>query len=80
MSISVAKPLHALARSVAFSRDTMRVVLADGREICVPLEWFPKLRGAKESQRKKWRLIGGGVGIHWEDIDEDVSVSALLEG
>jgi len=56
----------------------MHVRLSDGREISVPLEWFPRLRDASEEQRKHWRLIGKGVGIHWEELDEDISVEALL--
>lgn len=60
------------------SADSLMVVLADGREVSTPIEWFPRLRDASEEQRKKWRLIGKGVGIHWEDIDEDISVKSLL--
>jgi len=56
----------------------LRVVLADGREILAPLQWFPRLQNPSRSQRNNWRLIGGGVGIHWEDIDEDISVEGLL--
>jgi hypothetical protein len=56
----------------------MYVRLADGREIGVPLEWFPLLRDATPEQREHWRLIGGGVGIHWQDLDEDLSVARLL--
>ena len=52
----------------------MHVRLLDRREISVPLEWLPRLRDAKNRQRKNWRLIGRGVGIHWEDLDEDISV------
>jgi hypothetical protein len=57
----------------------MHVRLLDGREISVPLEWFPNLRDATNEQRKKWRLIGRGVGIHWGELDEDISVCALLK-
>ena len=61
------------------SDDTLlRVTLADGRELAVPLEWFPRLRDASPEQRNHWRLIGRGQGIHWPDVDEDVSVSSLL--
>ena len=56
----------------------LRVVLADGRELAAPLEWFPRLRDATPEQRSHWRLIGGGQGIHWPDVDEDVSVATLL--
>ncbi|MDP3061834.1 MAG: DUF2442 domain-containing protein [Chloroflexota bacterium] len=79
MNSSVARPLHALAALVWFDADMMHVRLADGREISVPVEWFPTLREAKVAQRNNWRLIGNGVGIHWEDLDEDISVAALLE-
>jgi len=67
-----------IAKTVCFDDEMMRVQLTDGREISVPLEWFPSLRNANENQRKNWRLIGKGVGIHWEDIDEDLSVEGLL--
>lgn len=63
---------------LSFSQNSLRVVLADGREISTPLEWFPRLRDANDKQRKNWRLIGRGIGIHWEDIDEDISVKSLL--
>jgi hypothetical protein len=66
------------ATNVRVTELTLRVSLADGREITVPLEWFPRLRKATKKQRGDWRLIGGGVGIHWEEIDEDISVQALL--
>jgi hypothetical protein len=55
-------------------------VLADGREIGVPYSWFWRLEQATLEQRKNWRLIGGGTGIHWEDIDEDISVAGMLKG
>jgi len=54
------------------------ILLQDGREIGVPILWFPRLRKASLEQLNDWRLIGNGVGIHWESIDEDISVSALL--
>jgi len=58
----------------------MHIRLLDGREISIPLAWFPKLRDATPEQRNKWRLIGRGIGIHWEDIDEDISIGSLLQG
>lgn len=67
-----------MATDVAFGEDTFCITLADGRQITVPLEWFPRLRDATEEQRKQWRLIGGGVGIHWKAIDEDISVESIL--
>ena len=63
---------------LSFTSDALKVVLADGREVSAPLEWFPLLRDANEQQRKNWRLIGRGIGIHWEDVDEDISVKSLL--
>jgi len=56
----------------------LEVYLSDGREIRVPLEWFPKLRDASPEERQHWRLIGKGIGIHWPDIDEDLSLEGLL--
>jgi hypothetical protein len=67
-----------LAIDVSCTDDALRVVLADGREIAVPLVWFPRLLNATPEQRKEWRLIGGGIGIHWEPVDEDISVESLL--
>jgi len=67
-----------LVADVAFGEGTFRVTLADGREVTVPLEWFPRLRDATAEQRRDWRLIGGGVGIHWEAVDEDISVESIL--
>jgi hypothetical protein len=58
--------------------DRLIVILADGRELAAPLAWFPRLLNASEHQRQNWRLIGGGRGIHWPDVDEDVSVASLL--
>lgn len=67
-----------LAVDVAFTDDSLIVRLADGRNVSAPLEWFPKLRDASPDQRLGWRLIGRGVGIHWDALDEDISVSGLL--
>ena len=78
MSTLANKSENVLASNVWFSRDMLFVRLQDGREIGVPLLWFPKLRKASEEQLNEWRLIGNGIGIHWESIDEDISVSALL--
>jgi hypothetical protein len=70
--------IEPLATSANCSDDALHVTLADGREISVPLAWFPRLQGASPEQRSNWRLIGGGVGIHWPDLDEDISVDGLL--
>jgi hypothetical protein len=68
------------ARDVRFSTKAMSVLLADGREISVPLEWYPRLQRATPEQRSNWRLIGEGDGIHWPDVDEDISTIMLVEG
>jgi len=66
------------AVDVTVTEDTLMVRLADGREVTVPLAWFPRLRSGTPDQRRHWRLIGGGVGIQWPDLDEDLSVAGLL--
>jgi hypothetical protein len=65
---------------VKFTKDTLSVALRDGRTITVPLAWYPRLLGASVAQRKNWRVAGGGYGIHWPDIDEDLSTEGLLRG
>ncbi len=67
-----------LAVDVQFTDDALVVRLSDGREVSVPLEWFPRLRDATPEQRKNWRFIGKGIGMHWEEVDEDIAVSTLL--
>ena len=69
-----------LASEVHFSDAMLQVVLDDGRELSIPVEWYPRLRDATDAQRHNWRLIGRGEGIHWPDIDEDISVLGLLKG
>lgn len=68
----------ATAVDVKVTDDQLLVVLADGRELAAPLAWFPRLAEATAEQRKNWRLIGRGQGIHWPDVDEDISVAGLL--
>lgn len=70
---------EALAVDVSCSDDALTVVLDDGRTVSVPLVWFPRLLTATPQQRSQWEPIGGGIGIHWEDIDEDISVASLLQ-
>ena len=77
MSTLASKPL-ADAVDVTFTDDEMIVTLADARRSSAPLEWFPRLRGASPAQLGNWRLIGCGIGIHWEELDEDISVRSLL--
>ena len=67
-----------LAVDVSCSSDALCVTLSDGRVVSVPLVWFPRLAGASPRERSDWELIGGGIGIHWEAIDEDISVASLL--
>jgi hypothetical protein len=66
--------------AVRIDADVLSVDLADGRTITVPLTWFPRLIAATAKQRKNWRLSAGGFGIHWPDVDEDLSVEGLLRG
>ncbi|HQO32969.1 MAG TPA: DUF2442 domain-containing protein [Chitinophagales bacterium] len=66
------------AVKVWFDDFKLFVLLEDGREIAIPLAWFPRLRDASKEQLNNWRLIGDGEGIHWEDLDEDISVELLL--
>ena len=77
MSTLASKPV-ADAVDVSFTADEIVVTLADGRRVSAPLEWFPRLLRATPTQRANWNLIGRGVGIHWEDVDEDISVRSLL--
>jgi Protein of unknown function (DUF2442) len=77
MSILVEKA-EVLAIDVACTEDQLSVALSDGRSVAVPLAWFPRLAEASTKQRANWELIGGGVGIHWETVDEDISVASLL--
>ena len=67
-------------KGVRCTRDTLRVELLDGRTIIVPLAWYPRLLHATPQQRANWKIAGGGYGIHWPDVDEDLSVEGLLRG
>ena len=79
MNAWATKVTSALAVDVRFGVDMMHVLLKDGREISIPLEWVPRLRSATKKQRANWRVIGGGVGIHWKGLDEDLSVAGMLK-
>jgi hypothetical protein len=79
MSISEVEVVP-VATEVETSDDELTVSLADGRRISVPLVWFPRLLGATAEERAEFRLIGGGEGIHWPRVDEDISVAGLLRG
>lgn len=65
---------------VEITEDELSVRLMDGRRISVPLVWYPRLLNATEAQRHNWQIAGGGYGIHWEDVDEDLSTEGLLRG
>jgi hypothetical protein len=66
--------------NVSLNEDTLSVRLKDGRTISVPLAWFPRLLHASPQQRNNWKIAGGGYGIHWPDVDEDLSTEGLLRG
>jgi hypothetical protein len=68
------------AKSLRFDENTMWVELSDGRTLGIPLAWFPRLLRATSAQRSKYELSGGGSGLHWPDIDEDISLAGLLAG
>jgi hypothetical protein len=80
MSFSASDHMGVSALRVKVTRDTLSVDLSDGRTIVAPLAWFPRLIHATSKERNAWRLIGRGVGIHWDAIDEDISVANLLNG
>ena len=68
------------AQHVSVSDEALTVELEDGRTLSAPLGWYPRLAHAKPEERKRWRLIGQGAGIHWDDSDEDISIEGLLLG
>ncbi len=80
MSSSKVETREPLAILVEVTDDTLSVELVDGRTIAVPLTWYPRLAHSRASERLEWRLIGGGSGIHWPALDEDISVANLLAG
>lgn len=77
---TLADELHPQAQSIQCSDTTIIIDLVDGRTVSAPLVWFPRLSQASKSQRENWQLLGDGEGIHWPDIDEDLSVAELLMG
>ena len=79
ISSSGAEPT-AFARSVRVTNDRLFVELTDGREISVPLSWYPRLSNGRPDERERWEPIGRGDGIHWPELDEDLSVEGLLAG
>jgi hypothetical protein len=79
MSTSVIKR-DPIAVDARIDDEALYVRLSDGREMTVPLAWFPGLAEADRATRKHWRCVGGGVGMHWPDLDEDLSIRGLLAG
>lgn len=79
MNTSDLKPGE-VVKDVKVTEDTLVVDLMDGRTIIVPLAWYPRLLHATPEQRTNWKISGGGYGIHWPDVDEDLSASGLLRG
>ena len=77
---TLAADVNPRATDVRIVDDKLAVTLADGRTLTVPLGWFPRLVKATREQRARWQLIGAGEGIHWPEIDEDISVAGLLRG
>lgn len=75
---NLAAKLDAHAVDVVIDDAALHFILADGREISAPIEWFPRLRDASSNQRMNWRLIGKGIGVHWPEIDEDIAVNTLM--
>lgn len=73
-------PTSALAKSIEFDEHAMRVSLMDGRVLSVPLAWFPILRRASPEQRARYEIGGGGISLHWPDLDEDLSIAGLMAG
>ena len=80
MSTSASDPRPAQAQDVVVTDDTITVDLVDGRTVSAPLAWYPRLAQGSTAERSNWRFIGRGEGIHWPDLDEDVSVESLLAG
>jgi len=80
MTTSAIELRMASAQSVNVTDDALIVDLSDGRTVSVPLAWFPRLLHGTPAERNKWRLIGNGEGIHWPDLDEDISVENLISG
>ena len=80
MNTSTIEPQEARALRVSVTDNELAVDLVDGRSVVVPLAWYPRLVNGTRHERNRWRLIGRGVGIHWPDLDEDISVEGLLAG
>lgn len=73
-------PATALAKSVKFNKTTMQVTFTDGRVLGVPLLWFPRLHSATAAERMQYEIGGGGISLHWPELDEDLSIAGLMAG
>ena len=80
MSVSANELVGPAATHVTVSETTIDIKLSDGRSLSVPISWYPRLEHGTEAERNNWTLIGSGLGIHWPDLDEDISVEALIAG
>ncbi|MDI6695745.1 MAG: DUF2442 domain-containing protein [Anaerolineales bacterium] len=80
MNTLVIEIRQARAQNVRVSEDELVVELEDGRTLSVPLAWYPRLLNGTPAERQHWRMIGDGEGIHWSDLDEDISIEQLLLG
>jgi hypothetical protein len=80
MNTLTAELRETVAENVTVTKDTLELELADGRTVSAPLAWYPRLMHGTAKERTNWRLIGGGEGIHWPDLDEDISVQNVLLG
>jgi hypothetical protein len=78
--MKIDRTLIASIENIELTSDQLTVHLTDGRVVSVPLTWYPRLVHASEAERKQWRMIGGGEGVHWPNLDEDISVENLLFG
>jgi hypothetical protein len=80
MNTLLGEPRLAVGENVRVTADTLCVELSDGRTLTAPLAWFPRLQHGTVKERNRWRLIGRGEGIHWPDLDEDISIEGLIRG
>jgi Protein of unknown function (DUF2442) len=80
MNTSPAEVTLVQAQIVVFSDDSFTIELTDGRSLTIPISWYPRLVHGSQKERMNWELLGDGIGIHWPDLDEDISVEGLLAG
>jgi len=80
MSVSTNNQSESLAKYVVVGDQSLTISLSDGRTLTLPLKWYPRLQHGTAAERNHWRLVGDGVGIHWPDLDEDLSVEGFFAG